>query len=208
VPFNGVTTIDGQNLTVSDIIIKDVDYSKPTISSKSNIIAGSNSYLESTYTGTCNVSLPIISDNLTEGYEGFRIALYDSSTATTPVALSDVVVINDTSRTPPSTYNISPNKTSVNEGETVIFSVTTKNVPSNATTIYWAATGNIQDSDVGTPKGTLNLVNGGGSISIMARKDYVTGERNESFYLEFRARSTSGDAYYTSPSVIINANDT
>jgi hypothetical protein len=117
------------------------------------------------------------------------------------------VKVNDTSIPIPE-YKAIPNKTSVNEGETVIFSVTTKNVPSNATTIYWAATGNIQDSDVGTPKGKLNLVNGGGSISIMARKDYVTGERDESFCLEFRAASTSGDAYYTSPSVIINANDT
>jgi hypothetical protein len=117
------------------------------------------------------------------------------------------VKVNDTS-IPIPYYEAKPDKSKISEEDTVNFTVKTRNVPSNATTIYWAATGNIQDSDVSPPKGTLNLNNGGGSISIKAKKDYVTGERNESFSLEFRAGSTSGDAYYTSPSVIINANDT
>jgi hypothetical protein len=117
------------------------------------------------------------------------------------------VKVNDTS-IPIPYYEAKPDKSEISEDGTVNFTVRTRNVPSNATTIYWAATGNIQDSDVSPPKGTLNLNNGGGSISIKAKRDFVTGERNESFYLEFRAGSTSGDAYYTSPSVIIKANNT
>ena len=182
VSFKGVTTIDGQNLTVSDILIKDVDYSKPTISSKSNIIAGSNSYLESTYTGTCNVSLPIISDNLTEGYEGFRIALYDSSTATTPVALSDVVVIDDTSRTPPSTYNISPNKTSVNEGESITYTITTTNVLDGTTFRIdgLGSTANLRDFDPFNL--TIVIQNNTASFTVKVVEDLVT-EGSESVTL-------------------------
>ena len=186
VPFKGVTTVDGQDLTVSEIVLKDVDYSKPAISSKSNIIAGSDSYLESTYTGTCNVSLPIISDNLTEGYEGFRIALYDSSISTIPVALSDVVVINDTSQTPPSTYNISPNKTSVNEGGSITYTITTTNVPDGTTFRIdgLGSTANLKDFDPFDL--IISIQNNSASFTIKVVEDLVT-EGSESVTLRLCA---------------------
>ena len=151
-----------------------------------------------------SITFTLKNDETTEGIETISLEIKNGTTIAIQSSTNKVNV-NDTSKPKP-TYTATPDKTSLNEGETVKFNVSTKNVASDAT-IYWAATGNIQDSDVSPPKGKLNLTNGSGSISIQVKTDSVTNERDENFYLEFRQGSTSGTPYYTSPSVTIKAND-
>ena len=86
-----------------------------------------------------SIDLTIAADATSEGQETLSIDLNDFTC--TP----ETVVINDTSTTPASTYSISAT-TPVNEGDTVIFTLTTANVADD-TTLPFTITG-INGSDI------------------------------------------------------------
>jgi len=109
------------------------------------------------------------------------------------------------------TYSVSPSTSSVNEGSSVTFTVTTGNVPTG-TTLYWTTnviSGTVNASDFsdsatsGSFTVTGTIASGTGTIVRTLVND-VTTEGSESFQLQIRTGSTSGTIVATSSTVTIN----
>jgi hypothetical protein len=104
-------------------------------------------------------------------------------------------------------YSIVPNVTSVNEGSSVTFTVTTTGVLSG-TTLFWTtnvASGTVNASDFtdAVVSGSFTINNNTATITRTLTSD-VTTEGAESFQLQVRTGSTSGTVVATSSTVTIN----
>lgn len=146
----------------------------------------------------------ISNDIRLEGSESFQLQIRTSSTSGPIVATSSTVTINDTSV---ETYAVSPSTTSVDEGSSVTFTVTTTGVP-DGTTLYWttnAVSGTINASDFNdaSTSGSFSITSNSGSITRTLANDRTT-EGSESFQLQIRTTSTSGTIVATSTTVTIN----
>jgi len=109
------------------------------------------------------------SDLVTEGPETLVVSLDNNRASVT-------VDINDTSTTPPITgpvYTLAADVTSIDEGVSLVVSLTTQNVPDGV--IPYTITG-IQTEDIGdeTLTGSFNLVSGSGQIAIQIVEDGLT----------------------------------
>ena len=127
--LDGVTlywNVTGTNITSSDFVI-----------------GGSNAGMSGSRTinnNAFNQFHVISSDVTTEGSEVFNINLFLDAARTKQVATT-AITINDTSTTPAaSTYTITPSASTVNEGDTIVTTVTTTNVADN-TTLWWSLSG-------------------------------------------------------------------
>lgn len=154
--------------------------------------------------GTATIIRTLTADLLEEGQESFALEIRTDSTSGTVRATSETIIVNDTSVP---TYSIVPNITSVNEGGSVTFTVTTTGV-ANGTTLFWntqAVTGLITAGDFtdNAVSGTVTINNGTGTIVRGIRADNIT-EGTESFRLQLRTGSTSGVLRATSADVTIN----
>jgi len=146
----------------------------------------------------------LANDLTTEGSEVFRLQIRTGSTSGTVVATSANVTVNDTSV---ETYSVSPSTTSVNEGSSVTFTVTTGGVP-DGTTLYWSTntvSGTVNGSDFsgGATTGSFTINSNSGSVVRTIANDSST-EGSESFQLQIRTGSTSGTIVATSTTVTIN----
>jgi len=146
----------------------------------------------------------LANDLTTEGSEVFRLQIRTGSTSGTVVATSANVTVNDTSV---ETYSVSPSTSSVNEGSSVTFTVTTGGVP-DGTTLYWSTntvSGTVNGSDFsgGATTGSFTITSNSGSIVRTIANDATT-EGSESFQLQIRTGSTSGTVVATSTTVTIN----
>lgn len=108
-------------------------------------------------------------------------------------------------------YNISPSTTSVNEGSSVTFTVTTVNAQPSLT-LYWtlntiSGTINASDFSGGTTSGSFTTTNSSGSVTITLTSDGQT-EGTESFQFQVRTGSTSGPVVATSETITINDTST
>ena len=102
----------------------------------------------------------ISADVTTEGSETIIMNLRTVSNAGTVVATANTVTVNDTSITPVSTYAISPSVSSVNEGNTVAYTVTTAGAGvSDGTSLYWTNDGTTSAADF-TEGGSIKFVSG------------------------------------------------
>jgi hypothetical protein len=154
-------------------------------------------------TGVATVTRTIANDSITEGNESFTFVIRTESTSGTVVATSSAVTVVDVV---PS-YSVVPSTTSVNEGSSVTFTVTTIGVP-NATTLYWTTlqtSGVVSASDFndGVASGSFAVNNNTGTITRTLATDRFT-EGAEQFKLEIRTVSTSGTIVATSDSVTVN----
>jgi hypothetical protein len=155
---------------------------------------------------TATITRTLTNDATTEGAESFQLQLRTGSTSGTVVATSSTVTINDTSAP---TYSIVPNITSVNEGGSVTFTVSTTLVP-NGTTLFWTTTGtnvNTNDFNDSTTSGSVTINSNAASIVRGIRADQFT-EGAESFQLQLRTGSTSGTVVATSAVITINDTST
>jgi len=127
------------------------------------------------------------------------------STSGTLVATSTTVTVMDTSLTP--TYSIAPDVTTVNEGSTVTWTVTTTNVP-NATTLYWSNTGTAgvavdPDFTDALNSGSFTITNNTGTITKTLVNDLSYSEGSETIIMQVRTGSTSGTLVATSTTVTV-----
>lgn len=104
------------------------------------------------------------------------------------------------------TYSVTPSTSSVNEGSSVTFTVTTTNVPSG-TTLYWSTntvSGTVNSSDFNdaATTGSFTITNNTGSVVRTLANDATT-EGSESFQLQIRTDSVSGTIVATSSTVTI-----
>ena len=93
---------------------------------------------------------------------------------------------------------ITPAATSVNEGSSLTFNVSTVNTADQ--TLYYTAT---NSGDFATSSGSFSLVSNAGSFSLTPTADTTT-EGAETFTASVRLGSTSGDIVATSSSITIN----
>jgi uncharacterized delta-60 repeat protein len=114
--------------------------------------------------GVATISVTLLNDSLTEGFETLIITAGGASASTT---------VNDTSRAP--TYALTASSTSVNEGATVTFTLTTANV-ANGTTVPYTLSG-VSNADVSGGSLSGNMVvdaNGLATISVVLVNDVLT----------------------------------
>ena len=105
--------------------------------------------------------------------------MFTDSARTNEVASNSSVKIQDTSTTPAGPgYTITPNKTSLDEGDSITFTVATTNVAEN-TTLHWqvlADTGNVDANDFGSGEfaGSDQISSGGFTITQNVANDATT----------------------------------
>ena len=155
-----------------------------------------------------SVSRTIVSDLTIEGSESFQIELRTGSVSGPLVAISSAVTIIDTPVPPPTpTYSVSPSVSTVAEGGTVTFSVSTTNIPTG-TTLYWSTfgiTGAVTATDFTDGLLTSSFTVGAGGMATIVRtiSNDLAGEGTESFQLEIRTASGTGPIVATSSTVTI-----
>jgi hypothetical protein len=153
----------------------------------------------------------LANDFITEGPETITIQLRTNDYPTyTVVATAATVTVNDTSVTPitTTTYRISPDRSTVNEGEMVTWNIVTTNVPD--TTLYWVNTGTTNGYDfsdfVAGPSdglsGPVNIVSGAGSFTRTLANDLLT-EGPETIRMNLRTGSTVGTIVTASITVTV-----
>jgi len=154
-------------------------------------------------TGVATVTRTIANDFATEGQEAFSLTIRTNSTTGPVVATSSQITVNDVVPT----YSVLPSTDSVNEGSSVVFTVTTNGVP-NGSILYWTTlvtSGTVSASDFtdNALSGSFTVNNNTGSIARSITSDRTT-ETEEKFKLEIRITSTSGTIVTTSDEVTIN----
>jgi hypothetical protein len=114
----------------------------------------------------------------------------------------------------PATYSISPSTTSLNEGSSVTFNITTTNFGSG--TLYWTlegVSGTINNSDFSSPAnavtsgGSVSITNNSGSFAVTLSNDSST-EGTESFLARLRSGSTSGATVASSSTISVGDTST
>lgn len=138
----------------------------------------------------------ITADLITEGTETLFVWWYTSSATrngTKYYVLGwDDITVNDTSTTP--NISVATSTTSINEGDSVTFTITDVNSNQNGTLYYTieSQTGNVFTSDFSTAiSGSFNMTNGSGTL-VMTTVVNDNAESTENFRVLIRQGSTSG----------------
>jgi hypothetical protein len=154
-------------------------------------------------TGIATITRTIANDINTEGNESFTFVVRTGSISGSVVAESSSVTVVDTI---PS-YSITSSATVVNEGSTIIFTVTTTGVP-NGTVLYWTTletSGTVSASDFSDSllSSSFTINNNSGTITRTIASDRST-EDIDTFKLEIRRSSETGTIVSTSETITIN----
>jgi hypothetical protein len=154
-------------------------------------------------TGIATVTRTISNDINTEDTESFTFVVRTGSTSGPVVATSQSINVIDVVPT----YSVVPSTTSINEGSTVTFTVTTNGVP-NSTILYWTIlpiSGTLSASDFtdAATSGSFTINSNTGTITRTLAGDRST-EGLEAFRIEIRRSSTTGTVIATSETVYIN----
>jgi hypothetical protein len=155
------------------------------------------------FTGSNTVS-PITVGGLNNG-TAYTFTVVGSTASGVP---SDASAFSN-SVTPFVSYTITPSATSVNEGTTVTFNITTVNFGSG--TLYWTLqgmSGTINNADFSSPAnavtlgGSVTITSNSGSFAVVLSNDLTT-EGAESFRANLRTGSTAGTIVATSATVAV-----
>lgn len=149
------------------------------------------------------INVGITSDYLTEGTESFAMQVRRLEPAGSIATTSSLVTINDTSTNP--TVTVTPSSTSISEGDTVTFTVTTSGNYRVGDTFYWTVNTTGSSLDFSTSMSGSFVIPGSATntVNITTIADQTT-EGSETFTLQVRRGSTSGDILGTSATVTIN----
>jgi hypothetical protein len=139
-----------------------------------------------------SLSIPISTDNTTEGEETFAIQLYLDSNKTIPVGNPSYVRILDTSKgVGRPTYSISATKSSTDEGKTADFNLATTDVPAGSIISYTLSGINSADIVGGALAGSVTLNTQGTALISIAISADKTTEGEETLNLSLMGKSTS-----------------
>lgn len=130
-----------------------------------------------------------------EGQENFQIQIRKDSTSGTVVATSSSITVNNTSF---SSYALTQSSTTVSEGNSVDFTLTTIGVP-NGTTLYYTTT---NTTDVSPSSGSFVVNSGISTFTVNVLEDTEV-DSGETFYAFVRTSSTSGDIVGISSEITI-----
>jgi hypothetical protein len=169
-------------------------------------------FTDNTLTGTVvinnnlgSIFRTVTPDFITEGTEAFTLYLRANSTSGSIVATSQSVTVNDTTKTP--TYAVTADKTTVTESETVIFSISTSNVPTG-TTLYWSTLSmqndtNASDFTDNTMTGSFVVNNNSATVIRTLVANDGNSVPNDKFRLQIRTGSITGTVVATSSTIEI-----
>lgn len=148
-------------------------------------------------------------ENLTtDGERGFIVYVRAGSPFGELVAQSIPVVINDTSTAPEPpdpTYQITPSASSVDEGSSVTFTVTTENFGTGL--LYWSilpAGGSLDANDFSTAMSGPVVVNNDQAEIVISTSADLRTEGAEAFSVQLREGAANGPILATSTLVTIN----
>ena len=169
---------------------------------------GSNNGTFVINSGLGTIDITLVDDITTEGGENIAIKIRTSSISGPIVATAATVTVLDTSRGTVPEYTVTPNLLSVNEGNSVTFTISTLNVP-DGSTLYWTNGGNTGSSDFEdlANNGSVIIINDLGYVTRTLKSDLLT-EGTETIILELRTFSTSGTVVATSPTVSVTDTST
>jgi len=143
-------------------------------------------------------SVPIATNLTAEGAETFTVSLRIDGTSGTAVATSNSVTI------PAKTYAFSSVPSTILEGASGTFNVTTTNV-TNGTTLFWTVEhGTTNSADFGATSGSFTITSNAGSFSVpVATNLFIEGA--ETFTVKIRYLSITGEVVATSGAVTLPA---
>tara|TARA_B100000287_G_scaffold391218_1_gene402713 strand:+ start:33 stop:1736 length:1704 start_codon:yes stop_codon:yes gene_type:complete len=138
-------------------------------------------------------------DIVTDDGETFIAKVRLDSSSGTVVATSAEVTITEQTET----YTVGQNSTSISEGGSVTYTVTTTNV-TNGTTLYYTLSGTATADDFvgGTMAGSFTINNNTGSFNVNVVGDVITDD-GETFTAKVRTDSTTGTVVATASEVTI-----
>ena len=160
------------------------------------------SFTVSSNSGDFNIN--VVGDIITDDGETFTASIRTDSTSGTIVGTSSQVTITDVAQS----ESIAQTATSIDEGGTVIFTVSTSGYPTGST-FYWTTevtSGGITAADFsdGSLSGTITTNSGGqATINRNLVSDRIS-EGIEKFKIQIRTGSTGGPIILTSNEVAIN----
>ena len=151
------------------------------------------------FSGIATVTRTLEADGITETGDTFWLRVRTSSGGDI-VGYSSTITVIDADPT----ATITADKSSVNEGESVVFTVNTTEM-SPGGTLYFTTNGTTNANDWSTTdSGSFTLDNNAvGTITRTVAGDFATTEGTENFSLTIRAGSTSGIALTTSQSISV-----
>lgn len=119
------------------------------------------------------------------------------------IAMDDFYGGDSTPPPPATTYTFTTTPTSINEGSSGTFAITTTNVP-NSTTLYWT-TSHVTSAaaDFTANSGSFTITSNSGTFTVSVAADTLT-ESTEYFRIQIRTGSSSGPVVATSNQVGIN----
>jgi hypothetical protein len=152
--------------------------------------------------GFASVTKTLTNDISIEGAESFQVNIRFGSPSGTIVGTSPIISVADTSVP---TYEVVPSALSINEEQSVTFTINTVGVPDN-TTLYYTISGSsglvAADFLDNALSGSFVINSSTGTITKTLSLDFTT-EGNETFTLSVRRGSTSGTIIATSPTITI-----
>jgi hypothetical protein len=161
VVFNIITT------NVSDGTVLNYTLSGINITN-SDIVGGSltGSFVISSNSSTVTIQIATNNDGNTDD-ESLTFSIDDTNASKT-------VVISQTISTSP-TYNVNADKVSVNEGETIVYTITTTNVSDGTILNYTLSGENITQSDIfgGVLSGTVTITSNQAKVSVQINQDNI-----------------------------------
>jgi len=117
--------------------------------------------------GMFSFSHVLANDSFTEGDEAFQIKLFSDPSLTIQVGSTAFLSILDTSTTPLPTFSLVPSSTSVNEGASIVYTLSTTNIGAG-TNLFYQFSGrdiNVFDFISSTISGSV-VVGGNGQLTI------------------------------------------
>ena len=173
--------------------------------SDSSLIGSFNVVSTGSTTGVATATRTIAYDLNAEGDEQFTLTVRTGSTSGIGIATSPTITVKNTA---PS-YSVTSNKVSVDEGESVTFTITTNGVPAGST-LYWTLTelsGTVTQGDLNNPtalSGGISINSSTNNVVYITKslkRDYETESLLESVRFDLRTGSTSGPVVASSPIV-------
>lgn len=199
VTFSIVTTdvLDGTNLYYE--IVGDVsaeDFSDNVLTGQISVTSNSASFAKS----LTNDFTPVGG----EGTESFYINLREDSISGPVVGIASTVYVLNTSF---SSYSLAESTTSINEGDSVEFTLTTSGIP-DGTTLYYTTSGITSASDFSDSSlsGSFVVNSGIATVTRTLSEDLsrIGTEGTETFQIQIRTNNTSGNIVATSSTITVS----
>ena len=170
-------------------------------SSSSDFVgSGNGNFLINNNVGIVTITTRLDWSNETEN---IILSIRTGSTSGTITTTSSAVTITNTA---PSNVTVVPSATTVNEGESVTFTISGTNIPDHSSRYraYFVGSASGDDfSNTNSQYKSFGITNNTGSVTLDLKDDFMT-EGIESFYVEFRYHSATSNLLVTSPTITVN----